>query len=392
MSQPQGPKVYRLPGSSKSLVSKKDTMVKEMKLYDLLGVAPGADENEIKKGYRKAALKYHPDKPTGDTEKFKEISEAFDILSDSNKREIYDQYGLDAARRGGVPMPDMNGAGGAGAGGMPGGMPGGFSGFDFGGGGGGGGPRTYTFTSGGPGGGSAGYTPFSAQDAFNIFSNFSSTGGFDEDTGSDDIFSFLGGRRRAGGRPTASRMPGGMGGMGGMAGEKSPPFQIKLPVSLHDLATGATKKMKIKRKGPAGQEEKILTVNIKPGWKAGTKITFPNEGDMQPDGSTQDVVFVIEEKPVPGYKRIDNDVEVILDLTLKEALCGFSKIVETLDGKKLKVENKRPVSPGHNIRYPGRGMPISKKPGQCGDLLIHINVVFPDELTETQRKAIEENF
>lgn len=60
-------------------------MVKETKLYDLLGVSPSANEQELKKGYRKAALKYHPDKPTGDTEKFKEISEAFEILNDPQK-------------------------------------------------------------------------------------------------------------------------------------------------------------------------------------------------------------------------------------------------------------------------------------------------------------------
>ena len=102
-------------------------MVKETKLYDLLGVSPSANEQELKKGYRKAALKYHPDKPTGDTEKFKEISEAFEILNDPQKREIYDQYGLEAARSGG-PSFGPGGAGGAGgAGGFPGGA-GGFSG------------------------------------------------------------------------------------------------------------------------------------------------------------------------------------------------------------------------------------------------------------------------
>ena len=99
-------------------------MVKETKLYDLLGVSPTANEQELKKGYRKAALKYHPDKPTGDTEKFKEISEAFEILNDPNTREVYDQYGLEAARSGGPSF------GGAGAGGFPGGA-GGFSGHQF---------------------------------------------------------------------------------------------------------------------------------------------------------------------------------------------------------------------------------------------------------------------
>ena len=113
----------------------KKRMVKETKLYDLLGISPNATEQEIKKGYRKAALKYHPDKPTGDTEKFKQISEAFEILSDKNKREIYDQFGLEAARSGG---PRFGGAEG--------------------------------FPGGGPGAG--GFHTFSNEDAFNIFSQF----------------------------------------------------------------------------------------------------------------------------------------------------------------------------------------------------------------------------
>lgn len=65
-------------------------MVRETKLYDLLGVTPSASDSEIKKGYRKMALKYHPDKPTGNEEKFKQVAEAFQILSDPDKREVYD--------------------------------------------------------------------------------------------------------------------------------------------------------------------------------------------------------------------------------------------------------------------------------------------------------------
>lgn len=127
-------------------------MVKDKQLYDLLGVATDANENEIKKAYRKAALKYHPDKPTGDTEKFKQISEAFDILSNSEKRQLYDNYGLEAARRGGLAPEDMQSGGGApgggGAGGFPGGFPGGFGGAA----GQGGGGTPFTFASGAPGG------------------------------------------------------------------------------------------------------------------------------------------------------------------------------------------------------------------------------------------------
>jgi DnaJ family protein B protein 4 len=389
-------------------------MVKERKLYDLLGVPPDVNDNDIKKAYKKQALKYHPDKPNGDTEKFKEISEAFDILSNADKRKLYDAYGLEAARRGGV-MPDM-GAAGAQAGGFPGGVPGGFPGgqgtpFSFSSGG-PGGASSFTFsTSGGPGGG---YTPFSADDAFNIFRHFGESGGFD----GDDIFSsLLGGQksRRSGGPSFAQSQEsaqfsygdpfgqgaqfaqGGQFGHGGSGGvpaahEKPEPFTINLPLSLEDLAKGTTKKMKIKRKRQGEPTERILTIHVKPGWKAGTKVKFDNEGDVLPDGTTQDVVFIIQEKPHPKFKRNGNDLEYTLTLSLKEALCGFSRIIETLDGKKLKIENRLPINPGHVLTYPQRGMPISKTPGKSGDLIIKIDVSFPSQLTEDQRKAVETYF
>lgn len=370
-------------------------MVKDKKLYDLLGVSTDASEPEIKKAYRKAALKFHPDKPTGDTEKFKEISEAFDILSNSEKRQLYDQFGLEAARRGGV-MPEEAAGGGAGggAGGFPGGFANGGNPFSFASGGPGGGGKTFHFSTGGPGGG--GFQQFTTDDAFNIFRNFQTSGGFEDD---DPIFSLFGGGGRRGGG-MGGGMPGGMPGMGGgMFGSRSasppqkpPAAEIKVPVSLEDLATGTTKKLKIKRRGPAGQEEKIINLDIKPGWKAGTKITFANEGDMQPDGTSQDVVFVIDEKPNSTYTRNGNDLEMSLDLTLKEALTGFSKIVPTIDGKKIKIQSARPTQPGSSVSYPGHGMPISKQPGQKGNLKVNFKVHFPSELTAQQKQAVESAF
>ena len=250
-------------------------MVKDKKLYDLLGVSTDGSDADIKKAYRKQALKYHPDKPTGDTEKFKEISEAFDILTNPEKRKLYDTYGLEAARRGGLTPEDMGAGAGAGAAAGPGpggGYAGGFAnGFPPGGTGASFGGTPFTFaTSGGPQGGTKtfrfsssgnGFTPFSTGDAFNIFQSFRDSGGFDEE---DDLLSFLGsgrGRKRTSGgtTPVGGESGGGGGfgpnifGAGAPGGTRSPSPEkssvtIKLPVSLEDLATGATKKMKIKRK------------------------------------------------------------------------------------------------------------------------------------------------
>lgn len=339
-------------------------MVKETKLYDLLGVAPSASEAELKKAYRKLALKYHPDKPTGDTEKFKEISEAFDILSDADKRQVYDDYGLEAAR-GNAP------AGGAGPGGNP---------FGGGGGMGGGGPGGFHFSSSGGGGG------FSQADAFNIFSQM---GGFGMGGGGghDDFGGFGGGS-----------MPGGFGGMGGgMGGHRRPEpdtVEMTLPVSLEELYTGATKKMKLNRKGINGtREQKIIEIAIKPGWKAGTKVNFANTGDYQPEcQARQTIKFTLQEKPHPVFKRDGNNLSMTVKLSFKESLCGFEKEVTTIDGRRILLLRSNPVQPNTLTTYPGLGMPVSKSPGQRGDLEIVYKVDYPSLLTPAQKKAIQDNF
>lgn len=346
-------------------------MVKDKKLYDLLGIDPSASEQEIKKAYRKQALKYHPDKPTGDTEKFKEISEAFDILSNPDKREVYDNYGLEAAR-GNAPAAD--------------------AGNPFGGAGGGAGGPHFNFSSGGPGGFRSG-GGFSQADAFNIFSQM---GGFGM---GDDGFTFS---SSGGGNPFggAGGFRGGAGGgmPGGFGRQQARPepdvVSMPLGVSLEDLYKGATKKLKITRKNSNGsKEQKILEVNIKPGWKSGTKINFANEGDYQPEcGARQTIQFVIEEKPNPVFKRDGNNLKMNVTLSFKESLCGFERDVTTLDGRRIPLSRTQPIQPGTVSTYPGLGMPISKTPGQRGDLEIVYKVDYPTSLTPAQKQAIQENF
>ncbi|CUM63278.1 uncharacterized protein PRCAT00000849001 [Priceomyces carsonii] len=356
-------------------------MVKETKLYDLLGVSPSASETELKKAYRKSALKYHPDKPTGDTEKFKEISEAFDILSNADKRQVYDDYGLEAARgnapAGGNPF-ESAGAGAGGAGGRPGG---------------------FHFSTGGGGAGG-----FSQADAFNIFSQM---GGFGMGGGGgDDGFGFGGssfGGSGFGGSGHSNHF-GGSSGFGGMPGgfsggsSRSRPepdtVTMPLPVSLEDLYRGATKKMKLNRKSASGSKEsKVIEVNIKPGWKAGTKINFANEGDYQPEcHARQTVQFVLEEKPHPVFKREGNNLKMNLPLTFKESLCGFSKEISLIDGRRIPLHRSQPVQPNTSTVYPGLGMPISKLPGQKGDLDVTFKVDYPVSLTPAQKQAITQNF
>lgn len=335
-------------------------MVKETKLYDLLGVQPSASEQELKKAYRKLALKYHPDKPTGNTEKFKEISEAFDILSNGDKRQVYDDYGLEAARGNapaGNPFAGAGQAGGSGGGASP------FGGFS---------------SSGG----------FSQADAFNIFSQM---GGFGMGGGGDD-FGFGGFGGSSGG---FGGMPGGFSqGHSSRSRPEPDTVTISLPVSLEDLYHGGVKKMKLNRKGINGSKEsKVMTINIKPGWKVGTKINFANEGDYQKEcHARQTVQFILEEKPHPIFKREGNNLKMNLPLTFKESLCGFSKEVNTIDGRRIPLLRSSPIQPNTSTTYPGLGMPISKLPGSRGDLEIVFKVDYPVSLTADQKQVINQYF
>lgn len=376
--------------------------------YNILGVSKDADENEIKKAYRKLALKYHPDKNSAADakKKFHDISEAYEVLSDKNKRAVFDQFGEEGLKGGAGAAPGGGGAGGAG------GFPGGFSGFP------GGGGTTFSFSSsGGPGGmGGGGFRPSDAEDIFKqFFSSFGGAGAGGFGAHDDNMGGFGGSSRMPGGMGGMHGMGGmggmpGMSGMGGMPGmgartrpqqqqqqQQSPPEKPSalvrpLAVSLEDLAKGVTKRLKVTRKvrdGSARSTDKILTVDIKPGWKAGTKIRFPNEGDEFPNGTTQDIEFVLEEKPHPTFTRRGDDLVAELELSLLEALSGFSKSVKTLDGRQLPVSSSsRVIQPGQEERYPGEGMPISKKPGQKGDLIVKYVVKFPKELSAAQREGI----
>ncbi|KAI1847225.1 hypothetical protein JX265_013350 [Neoarthrinium moseri] len=373
-------------------------MVKETKLYDQLGVKPDATQDEIKKGYRKAALKWHPDKNKDSpnaAEKFKECSQAYEILSDPEKRKTYDQFGLEFLLRGGAaPPPGENPfAGGAG------GMPGGFQGFDFGSGGGmpgGGGARTFHFSTGGGGGGGSGFRFNNPNDIFAEFAR--QQGGFEDD---DPLASILGGMAGMGGGGRSSRMRSNFGGAGAdpfrsSAREATPEVttvERGLPLTLEELYNGVTKKMKIKRKtfddsGKRTTSDQVLEVPIKPGLKKGSKIKFKGVGDQE-EGGKQDLHFIVEEKPHPLFIRDGDDLIHTVDLELKEALTGWKRTVTTIDGKQLTLDKGGPTAPGSTDSYPGQGMPISKKPGERGNFIIKYNVKFPTTLTAQQKAELK---
>ncbi|CAG7849405.1 Protein psi1 AltName: Full=Protein psi [Serendipita indica DSM 11827] len=373
--------------------------------YDILGVDKNADDDAIKKAYKKQALKWHPDRNAGSeaaSAKFKEVSEAFEVLSDKNKRAVYDQFGEEGLK--GAPPPDAGGTGGFS--GFPGAGGAGFGSGGFPGG------ATFTFTS-GPGGGSrGGYHPSDPNSIFEqFFKSFSMGGGMGPGShraafGDDDDDPMMG-----------SGMPGGffnMGGagMGGMPGggpgartkrptrkaptEPSQPNEVVRPlkVKLEDLATGVTKKLKVTRRLLTGEQvEKTLEIVIHPGYKAGTKFRFKGEGNEREGAEPQDLVFELEEIPHDRFTRDGNDLIITEKLSLLEALAGNggNRQIVAIDGRRPSIAVPASiVKPGTQTRVPGYGMPIRKE-GQIksyGDLIVKWDIVFPDRLTSGQKEGL----
>lgn len=140
-------------------------------------------------------------------------------------------------------------------------------------------------------------------------------------------------------------------------------------------------------------EDKVLEIQVLPGWKSGTKIRFPRAGNEQPSGESQDLVFVVEEKPHDLFTREGDDLICRIKIPLVDALTGTDgrKVIDALDGRKLQI----PVPPGivkpnQETRIPGGGMPIRKQgsTNKKGDLIVRWDVVFPDRLTPAQKEGL----
>lgn len=340
--------------------------------YKVLGVSKDASEDELKKAYRKLALKFHPDKnkEKGAEEKFKELAEAYEVLSDKKKRQIYDQVGEEGLK-GGVPEGHSNGA---------------FNGF----------------SSGRPNG-----THFEYHFTGNPRDTFMKAGGFNfggmdfgegmEFGGIEGLLSGLAGGRSNGfgGGNTFFQSAGGGAANGGCRKTRQdPPIERDLPISLEEILTGCKKKMKITRRitneyGQTTKEDKILAIDVKPGWKSGTKITFNNEGDQSPGSLAADVIFIIRDKSHPHFKRDNADIKYTAKISLKDALtCNSQVRVPTLDGPPVTLAIKDIVKPSTIKRLAGRGLPHPKEPHKRGDLIVQFDVQFPNSLPESTRQIL----
>lgn len=322
--------------------------------YDLLSVPKHADEQLIKRAYRKLALKYHPDKVTGTEQEkaeaakqFAEINHAYETLSDPEKRRIYDQYGEEGLRQ----HAGQQQRGGGGPGNI----------FDF-------------FFGGGFGGGQE-----------------------EED----------------------ERIP------------KGQDVVVDLFVTLKDLYVGkefqtvrdkpvlkpaaGTRSCKCKQKlitrqiGPGmfqqftqneceqcpavkiEREKDTITVHVEPGMTDGQEVTFFEEGEPMVDGEPGDLKFKLRTLPHPVFRRSGNDLWMDRNISLVDALTGFTHVLEHLDAHKFNLSSDAVTRPGQVVKVEGEGMPVfdsSKK----GDLWVTYSVDFPASLTAEQKQTVRSLF
>ncbi|KAF7185884.1 Mitochondrial protein import protein mas5 [Pseudocercospora fuligena] len=346
-------------------------MVRETKFYDVLGVSPDADESKLKTAYRKSALKHHPDKNAHDpsaAEKFKEISHAYEVLSDPQKRQLYDQYGEEGLEQGGM------GGGGMAAEDL-------FAQF-FGGGGGGFGGMF-------GGGGMRDQGPKKARTIHHVHK-----------VSLEDIYrgkvsklalqksvicSKCEGR---GGKEGAVKTCAGCNGQGmkTMMRQMGPMIQRFQTVCPDCNGEGETIREKDKCKQCNGKktviERKVLHVHVDRGVQSGTKIDFRGEGDQMPGVQPGDVQFEIEQKPHPRFQRKGDDLFYHAEIDLLTALAGGAIYIEHLDERWLTVEvlPGEVISPGEIKVIRGQGMP-SYRHHDFGNLYVQFEVKFPERLS-----------
>jgi len=353
---------------------------KDMEFYERLGVEPEANADEIKKAYRKQAIKYHPDKNPGNPEaeqKFKEISEAYEVLSDANKRELYNKYGKEGLKEGGFH------AGAASdiferffGGGMFGGMFGG----------GGGGRR-------GPQQGEDLVHPLnvSLEDLYNGKSvKLSVTRNVicDKCSGS------------------GSKIAGAVSSCVGCSGRgiklivrQIGPGMFQQMQTVCPECQGSGEKIKDEDRCPeckgkkVNKDKKILEVHVDKGMKHNQRIVFAGQSDQAPGVEPGDIVIVLQQKEHEQFKRQDKDLVMEHSIPLIEALAGTKFVVQHLDGRTLVVTTNPGdiLNPGDVRSIEGEGMPQYKRPFEKGNLLVKFDVVFPEpnKFTPQQMQLLE---
>lgn len=346
--------------------------------YEILGVDKKAQKEDIKKAFRTLAHKYHPDKKGGDDAKFKEINEAYSVLSDDQKRAQYDQFGQAG--------PNMGGGGA------------GFNGFDF-----------SQFTQGGFNNGQGFEFDFGDifGDVFGGTTRRQTKRGRDisidiELSFEDSIF----GAERTVLLNKVSKCDtcGGNGaekgsemvtcntcnGKGSIREVKKTFFGQFESVAVCESCAGTGKVPKVKCHTCAGKgiykKESEIKVKIPAGIDNGEMIRLTGGGEAVAGGQTGDLYIKIYVKKHAVYKKDGENLVMDLNVKLTDALLGGEQTVNTLDGE-IKVKIPEGVTHGEILRIKGKGVPVSKH--HRGDILIKVHLLVPKKLSKDARKTIE---
>eukprot|EP00199_Chlamydomonas_sp_CCMP681_P000879 CAMPEP_0119104064 /NCGR_PEP_ID=MMETSP1180-20130426/2374_1 /TAXON_ID=3052 ORGANISM="Chlamydomonas cf sp, Strain CCMP681" /NCGR_SAMPLE_ID=MMETSP1180 /ASSEMBLY_ACC=CAM_ASM_000741 /LENGTH=447 /DNA_ID=CAMNT_0007088733 /DNA_START=11 /DNA_END=1354 /DNA_ORIENTATION=- len=348
--------------------------INNSRYYEILGCEKTATPDELKKAHRKLALKLHPDKG-GSPDEFKVINEAYDVLKDEEKRRIYDEYGEEAIKEG------MGSGGGGGGGGMA---------------------DIFEMMMGGGGGGGR--------------------GGRQRERKSEDVVHKLqvtleelynGAQKKL---SLSRNLPcdscKGSGTKSGRKYECGVCRGTGVVVQLRPLGPGMVQQIQSRCTNCSGtgyatpatdvcgkcagkcliSEKKTFEINIEPGMKQGTKITLRGEaGCSEPGLAPGDVVLVVVQKEHDYFKRIGIDLVFEKKISLKEALCGLVVHMKHLDGRSLRVTHPpgKVIKPDSFYCVRDEGMPVHGRPFQKGNIYVHFDVVFPDELEPSTVAALQ---
>jgi curved DNA-binding protein len=308
-----------------------------MDYYKILGINKNATKDEIKKAYRKQALKFHPDRNKGDKaaeEKFKQANEAYAVLSDDEKRQQYDTYGSTDFRQR-FSQEDI------------------FRNSDI-----GSILREFGVNFGGMGGG-----------GFKTSFHSSTRGG-----GSpfDAFFQQGGGGCRSGGCGGFQQQP-----------VKGNDLTMELPVSLNEVLSGAEKIISV------GQTGNRVSVKIPPGIESGKKLRVPGKGgSSHAGGPAGDLYLLVKVQPHTGFKREGANLVVEHQIPFSSAVLGTDISVPTLGGKQLKVKVPAGIQEHGRLRLKGKGLPLGPH-GPRGDLLVQIVIQVPKNISAEQEELLK---
>ncbi|XP_021748656.1 dnaJ protein homolog 2-like [Chenopodium quinoa] len=344
------------------------------KYYELLGVSKEASQDELRKAYRKAAIKNHPDKG-GDPEKFKEVAQAYEVLNDPEKRDLYDQYGEDALKEG---------MGGGGHSHNP---------FDI---------FEQLFNPSGFGGGGSSSRFRRQQQGEDVIQTLK--------VSLEDLYNGTSKKlslsrnilcpkcKGKGSKSGASSRCHGCQGSGiKVSSRQIGPGMIQQMQHVCPECRGSGEVISQKDKCPqckankVSLEKKVLEVHVEKGMKNGQRIVFQGQADEAPDTVTGDVVIVLQEKEHPRFKRKFDDLYVEHKLSLTEALCGFQFVLTHLDGRQLLIKSNpgEVIKPDQYKAINDEGMPHHERPFMKGRLYVHFTVEFPNSLPLDQSRALE---